>query len=89
MPRSPGSAIAAAARSGAATAHKRLASLGLTSLKKRKVVIWVLTSVTLTREWEKWDADNIPSRLPGFRDYHPAMDKVHREMVGDGVPDGD
>lgn len=42
--------------SGASTAHVRLASLGLEKLKKRRVVIWIITSTHLERfPWKKTD----------------------------------
>ena len=51
--------------SGAASAHKRLASQGMEMLKRRRVVIWVITSVALTQSWETTE---IPERatVPGL-----------------------
>lgn len=45
--------------SGASTAHKRLASQGRERLARRRVVIWVITSVALT---SSWDTTEIPER---------------------------
>ncbi len=50
---------------GAATAHLRLASLGLDMLKKRRAVIWVMTSVAMSREWDRAEILQNPS-IPGL-----------------------